>query len=81
MSDDHIPEADRLRIEALYRAAMTPEERALVDEFDLLDAQRLAGTLPPEKQTRWFLLASTQDGIWYRATMAHLSAPGPWAGQ
>lgn len=77
MSDDPIPEADRARIESEFRAFMSPEERALVDEFDQLDALRLAGQLPAEKQTRWFLLAQAQDGIWYQATMNRLSAVGP----
>jgi hypothetical protein len=70
VSERDILAGDRQRIEGDFRAHMTAEELALVDEFDELDAQRLAGVLPEEKQTRWFLLANAQDGIWYRAAMA-----------
>jgi hypothetical protein len=73
VTDDIIPAPDRLRIEGDFRAFMTAAERALVDEFDELDAQRLAGRLPVEQQTRWFILALAQDGIWYQAAMARMS--------
>jgi len=72
MNDDDIPSEDRARIEAEYKAAMTPRERAMVDEFDQLDALRLAGQLPAEKETRWFLLARATDGIWGNALMRKL---------
>jgi hypothetical protein len=76
MNED-IPAANRAPIVGDYKAAMTPAERALVDEFDQLDALRLAGVLPEEKQTRWFLLARAQDGIWYRAAMAKMHQVSP----
>ena len=63
MNDD-IPAEDRARIEAEFKALMTPRQRAMVDEFDKLEALRLAGRLPPEMQTHWFLLARAMDGIW-----------------
>jgi len=72
MNDDDIPAEDRARIEAEYKAAMTPRERAMLQEFDELEALRLAGRLPPEKETRWFLLTKAMDGIWGTALMRKL---------
>ena len=71
MNDD-IPAEDRARIEAEFQAAMTARERAMVEEFDELEALRHEGRLPAEKQTQWFLLSRAMDGIWGSALMRKL---------
>lgn len=71
MNDD-IPAEDRVRIEADFKASMTARERAMVGEFDELEALRNAGKLPSELETRWFLLARAMDGIWGTALMRKL---------
>ena len=69
MTED-LTSTDRTRTGAEHKAAMTPADRALVAEFDELDALRQARQLPDEKETRWFILARAVDGIWYRTAMA-----------
>jgi len=71
MNDD-IRAEDRARIEAEFKASMSPRERAMVEEFDELEALRHAGRLPPEKETHWFLLSRAMDGIWGTALMRKL---------
>jgi hypothetical protein len=44
-------------------------DRALLEEFEQLDALRQAGPLTAEQQTRWFVLARVRDGLWFKALM------------
>lgn len=67
--DDDIPADYRARIEAEYKLAMTPAERALVDEWDQLEALRHAGSLSADQQKRWYWLTLQQDDIWSAALM------------
>lgn len=71
MSADIGP-AVNVSAEADYRTALTPAERTLVAEFDELNALYLAGQLPIDKETRWFILSRAIDGIWYRTAMAKM---------
>jgi hypothetical protein len=45
-------------------------DRALLDEFEELDALRQVAPLTAEQQTRWFVLARAKDGFDFKKLMS-----------